>query len=590
MHVSLSRSRTRRLTRWAAAATALAVPFALLGTAPAQAQPRVSEPTTPGGEALLRSGAVVALAPGARDVQVAESPFGGAVAVSWTVRNGQGIDEVWARVKDERAWGAGVRVSDPSAAASRPSMDLDSDGSLLVGWAEQRGSTRALVARRVTGSTAGPRRVFPVDTDDGPYVAAGALHDVVAWTAPSGGVVRPFAAVDTGGGFAAPVAISSPSWKYDVLPATLAVNADSQQVHALYLSEDSDVGWAQTSWSVLDSTRGTTWLPTDDLGPRQVLETPVRRPQVATDSRGRAVLVVHDTDEGDPHTTDDDVVYPKGQIFDPATPGPLRDRVGEFRSLEVIEDGVPRDLLGLHHRRGVVMAAYAGPAFLKHLTHPSPDSRGFEFATFTAYSGCTPFDEWFVVGLQDPSVLCLDTETDTSGADILVDGLGRPMGVLSTLRPDPALPGSRVLARVPDPLVPLILLTEDLAGDGVAGAGDPVWLLDHTEGGSDTPAPLLEFTRLTAPSITGKPVVGQKFRAVIGSWRPGPSEVAHRWFVNGTIVKGATGATFTLKKAHRGKRISVRLFLSRAGYADVVAEAKRTQKIKPKPKKKRKKR
>lgn len=571
---SRSQPRRRRVARWLATATALAVPLTLLGTAPTQADPVVSPPVVLDGEPILPPGTLVQLAPGATDVRVAESAFGGAVAVTWSVRNDAGRDEVWARVKDERVWGAKVRVSDPAASASRSTMDLDSDGSLLVGWAERRGSSRSLVARRVTGGSAGPRTVFPVATDDGPYVAAGALHDVVAWTAPSGGVVRPFAAVDAGAGFATPTVISSPAWRYDVLPGTLTVNADAPQAHALYLSKDSDVGWAQTSWSVLDSTRGSDWAPTDDTGPRQKLDAAARRPHVATDARGLAVLVVHDTDELSP----DNVVYPIAQVFDPDLPGGIRQRLNEPRSVELPQDEGVREVRGLHHRQGLVMAAYTGPAFLKRLTHPA-EERDLSMADTAGDALCQPFEHWFYANVEEPEILCLDTESVPTGADILLGSVGLS---LSTIRPGSG--GAPVRASVPDPLLPIVLLTED-----VAGTQDPTWLLDHTEGGSDRPAPLLRFTKLKNPKITGKPVVGKKLKAVAGQWRPAPAEVAHRWFVNGTIVKGATKPTFALKKKHRGKRVSVRLYLSRAGFADAVVEVKRAQKVKPKPKKKKKK-
>lgn len=563
------------MTRCSALLAALALPVTLLGSSPATAEPRVQENPSPTGEEFLPTKrSPLQLMPGARDVRVAESPFGGAVAVTWRVRNGSGTDEVWARVKDEKAWGPNVRVSDPGASATRHTMDLDSDGSLLVAWAERRGSARTLVARRVTGGALGKRQVFTVATDDGPYVAAGALHDVVAWTAPQGGVVRPFAAVDTGGGFTTPAVVSSPQWRYDVLPDTLTVNADGPQVHALYLSDDSDVGWAQTSWSVLDSTQGTTWVPTDDIGPRQQLrDGPLTRPQVVATSRGLAIHVLHATDE----TVEPQVRYPTGQLFDPAKVAPLRERLTEVRSLEVVAEDGPRDLRSLHNRQDVLMASYSGSAFLKRLALPS--SQDFDFQDTVAAAGCTPFDSWFYVNLESPELVCLDTETAPTGVDLVLDSM--PTEPLKGVRPDPALPGSRVTAQVPDPLVPLVLLTED-----VAGATDPVWLLDLTMGGSDRPAPLLKFTKVKGPRITGKLVVGQKLKAVTGTWRPGPAEVAHRWFVNGKIVKGATSPTFALTKKHRGKRISAKLYLSRAGFADEVIQAKRAQKVKAKPKKK----
>lgn len=573
--------RAARPTLIAAVVTALALPLGLLGAAPATATPRVSPPSGgPGWDPVLTKGELVELTPGARQVKVAESPHGGAAAITWTVRNGNGVDELWARVKDESTWHARVRVSDPAAGASRHTIDLDSDGSLLVGWAEQRGTRRSLVARRVTGATAGARSVFDVDTGDGPYVAAGALHDVVAWTAPSGGVVRPFAAVDTGGGFAPATAMSSPSWRYDVVPGTLAVNADSRQVHAVYLSRDTDAGWVQTSWSVLDSTQGSAWVPSDDLGPRQQPGEPARRPLVATDNRGVATLVLYATDE---QVVDGrQVRYPEAMLFDPAAPGPLRTRLTSVRTLEVgDESGLPRDVLSIRNRRDVVVAAYAGgPAHLKQVTVPT--SNDFAFHDWTADALCAPRGQhaWFFTWQQeDAEIHCLnDDRAGEPGGPIGIDH--NNFGELSAITPDPALPGSSLRAEVPDPLISLVVVTEDLPGT----TADPTWVLDHTAGGSDRPDPLLRFTRLKAPSVTGAARVGKTLTATAGTWRPGPSEIAHRWYVNGSLVKGATSSTFRLAKAHRGKRVSVRLHLSRAGYHDQVVEVKRAEKVAPKKK------
>ena len=66
--------------------------------------------------------------------------------------------------------------------------------------------------------------------------------------------------------------------------------------------------------------------------------------------------------------------------------------------------------------------------------------------------------------------------------------------------------------------------------------------------------------------------------------------MTYRWYVGKRAIKGATKRTLTLKKKFKGKRISVRLHLSRSGYASEVMRAKRGQKIKPKKRSQRKKR
>jgi secreted trypsin-like serine protease len=73
------------------------------------------------------------------------------------------------------------------------------------------------------------------------------------------------------------------------------------------------------------------------------------------------------------------------------------------------------------------------------------------------------------------------------------------------------------------------------------------------------------FFQSPAPSISGSAVVGQTMTAGPGSWDPSPS-LSYQWLSNNSPIKGATGTSFTLRTADIGKRISVRVTGTRAGY------------------------
>lgn len=68
------------------------------------------------------------------------------------------------------------------------------------------------------------------------------------------------------------------------------------------------------------------------------------------------------------------------------------------------------------------------------------------------------------------------------------------------------------------------------------------------------------------PKIAGKARVGQKLTAKVGSWDPGGLSFSYKWFANDKAISGANKPTFTLTKAQKGKRISVRVTASKAGY------------------------
>lgn len=82
-----------------------------------------------------------------------------------------------------------------------------------------------------------------------------------------------------------------------------------------------------------------------------------------------------------------------------------------------------------------------------------------------------------------------------------------------------------------------------------------------------------------APKITGTIKVGKKLKASKGSWSAQPASVKYQWLRNGRKIAGATSSTYRLKKADRGKRVSVVVAVHRAGFRDAHKRSSRTAKV-----------
>lgn len=97
----------------------------------------------------------------------------------------------------------------------------------------------------------------------------------------------------------------------------------------------------------------------------------------------------------------------------------------------------------------------------------------------------------------------------------------------------------------------------------------------------DVPVPApAELTQVKAPSIKGVKRWGRKLTASPGAWSPGPASVRYRWLRDGVPIAKATGRRYVLQADDFGTRVSVRVTVSRPGYADTVAESPRTIRIK----------
>ncbi len=73
-----------------------------------------------------------------------------------------------------------------------------------------------------------------------------------------------------------------------------------------------------------------------------------------------------------------------------------------------------------------------------------------------------------------------------------------------------------------------------------------------------------------APVLDGKPLVGQVVKARTGAWAPAPVALSYQWKRNGVAIPGATKYAYRLVAADAGKKVTVTVIGSRAGYPSVA--------------------
>lgn len=82
-----------------------------------------------------------------------------------------------------------------------------------------------------------------------------------------------------------------------------------------------------------------------------------------------------------------------------------------------------------------------------------------------------------------------------------------------------------------------------------------------------------------APSIAGTAKVKRTLTARVGSWAVRPTGYRYTWLRNGAVIAKATRPTYKLAKKDRGKRISVIVTASRAGFTSYAARSAQTKKV-----------
>lgn len=91
----------------------------------------------------------------------------------------------------------------------------------------------------------------------------------------------------------------------------------------------------------------------------------------------------------------------------------------------------------------------------------------------------------------------------------------------------------------------------------------------------------LPKVKAATPTIVGKAKVGKTLTAKAGTWTKG-TKFHYQWFADGKKITKATSAKYTITKKMVGKRITVKVTGTKAGYTKVAKMSKPTVKVKKK--------
>ncbi|MDQ3156850.1 MAG: carboxypeptidase regulatory-like domain-containing protein [Actinomycetota bacterium] len=85
-----------------------------------------------------------------------------------------------------------------------------------------------------------------------------------------------------------------------------------------------------------------------------------------------------------------------------------------------------------------------------------------------------------------------------------------------------------------------------------------------------------ELTNPTAPTVTGTAQVGKTLTAQDGSWTPSGVAYGYQWLVDGIVISGATAKTYVPTASVVGKKLSVKVTGSKAGYTSLSTTSAET--------------
>ena len=110
---------------------------------------------------------------------------------------------------------------------------------------------------------------------------------------------------------------------------------------------------------------------------------------------------------------------------------------------------------------------------------------------------------------------------------------------------------------------------------------------NHRIGCRDVTVVALQTLGAPTPTISGAAQVGTTLSVQAGEWKPSPVALAYQWLRDGSVISGATKSTYTLVAADVGKKVSVKVTGSKAGYTTVSKTSAQTVAVaavpKPKP-------
>lgn len=106
---------------------------------------------------------------------------------------------------------------------------------------------------------------------------------------------------------------------------------------------------------------------------------------------------------------------------------------------------------------------------------------------------------------------------------------------------------------------------------------EPIQMSFHLTEDASYPKPRIE---LGDPTVSGKPRVGKTLRASVDSVSPPDALLRYRWLRDGSRIRGATDDTYTIRRADRGHRLSVKVIAKKAGWRRDVEVSPTTRRIK----------
>lgn len=212
-----------------------------------------------------------------------------------------------------------------------------------------------------------------------------------------------------------------------------------------------------------------------------------------------------------------------------------------------VQSTVPARTFDLLHSLGVTTINIAGgPAAVSSAIETQIRNAGF---AVTRYGGASRYEV----------AANINTAFFAGGAEtgLFATGLNFP----------DALAGAALAGRLG---APLFITTPSCLPESVRNAADSLGLSNRVFLGG--PASIGEGVVMNlgcisagTPRISGSALVTYTLTANPGSWTSGTS-LSYQWLANGAAIAGATGQGFKLRTSEAGKRISVRVTGSQAGY------------------------
>jgi len=80
--------------------------------------------------------------------------------------------------------------------------------------------------------------------------------------------------------------------------------------------------------------------------------------------------------------------------------------------------------------------------------------------------------------------------------------------------------------------------------------------------------------------VSGKAKVGKKLKVTKGTYEPSGTKVSYQWLRGSKAIKGATKASYKVKAKDKGKKLSVKVTVKKAGYKNLTVTTAKTAKVK----------